>query len=141
MVDVMKIHHVGVAVAAIDEVLDDYVALGYAVGTRVVDDARRVDIAFVRNGDYVIELVAPAAADSPVDGLLKKVGPSPYHLCYVVDDMTAAVKHLRRSGYVRVTAPSPAPAIGYASVAFLHHRRVGLIELVELTAPDQGVVV
>ena len=128
----MRIHHVGVAVASIDEVLDDYVALGFTVGARVLDEGRRVDIAFVRNGDYVIELVAPAAPDSPVDGLLKKVGPSPYHLCYVVDDIASAVA-LRTSGYVRVTAPSPAPAIGYASVAFLHHRRVGLIELVELT--------
>ncbi len=137
----MRIHHVGVAVGSIDEVLDDYVALGYTVGARVLDEGRRVDIAFVRNGDYVIELVAPAAADSPVDGLLKKVGPSPYHLCYVVDDIAAAVRELRASGYVRVTAPSPAPAIGYAAVAFLHHRRVGLVELVELTDPAQGVVV
>lgn len=137
----MRIHHVGVAVASIDDVLEDYVALGYTVGTRVVDDERRVEIAFVRNGDYVVELVAPAAAGSPVDGLLKKVGPSPYHLCYVVDDIAAAVRALRSAGYVRITAPSPAPAIGYASVAFLHHRRVGLIELVELDDPDQGVVV
>lgn len=137
----MRIHHVGVAVASIDEVLDDYVALGYSVGARVLDEGRRVDIAFVRNGDYVIELVAPAAPDSPVDGLLKKVGPSPYHVCYVVDDIATTVRELRASGYVRVTAPSPAPAIGYASVAFLHHRRVGLIEVVELTDPAQGVVV
>ena len=137
----MRIHHVGVAVDSIDEVLDDYVALGYSVGARVHDEARRVGIVFVRNGDYVIELVAPAAPNSPVDGLLKKVGPSPYHLCYVVDDMASAVKKLRASGYVPVTPPSPAPAIGYALVAFLHHRRVGLIELVELQDVDQGVVV
>lgn len=137
----MRIHHVGVAVASIDDVLDDYVALGYEVGTRVVDDGRRVEIAFVRNGDYVIELVAPAGPESPVDGLLKKVGPAPYHLCYVVDDIAATVRELRAAGYVRITAPSPAPAIGYAAVAFLHHRRVGLIELVELNGPDQGVVV
>lgn len=136
----MRIHHVGVAVRSIDEVLDDYVALGYSVGTRALDEARRVDIAFVRNGDYVIELVAPAAPESPVDGLLTKLGPSPYHLCYVVDDMSVALRELRASGYVRVTAPSPAPAIGYASVAFLHHRRVGLIELVELQGEGQGVV-
>ena len=134
----MKIHHVGVAVHSIDEVLPDYIALGYAVSHRVVDEARRVDIAFVRNGDYVIELVAPAASESPVDGLLEKVGPSPYHLCYIVDDITSAMRELRGAGYVRVTAPSPAPAIGYAAVAFLHHRRVGLVELVELDDHPQG---
>jgi methylmalonyl-CoA/ethylmalonyl-CoA epimerase len=136
----MRVHHVGVAVASIDEVLDDYVALGYTLGSRVLDEGRKVDIAFVRNGDYVVELVAPASSGSPVDGLLKKVGPSPYHLCYVVEDIAAAVRELRSAGYVKVTAPSPAPAIGYAAVAFLHHRRVGLVELVELQDPSDGVV-
>lgn len=128
------------AVLSIDEVLDDYVTLGYVLGSRTVDDSRRVEIAFVRNGDYVLELVAPAAPESPVDGLLKKVGPSPYHVCYVVEDIASATRELRAAGYVRVTAASPAPAIGYAAVAFLHHKRVGLIELVELTEPGQGVV-
>ena len=58
-------------------------------------------------------------------------GTTPYHICYMVENMEAAVATLRSQRYVLVRKPEPAVAFDNRRVAFLYNKQVGLIEIVE----------
>ncbi len=132
----MKLHHVGFAVRELEPAEAAFAYLGHEIGERTPDAGRQVWISWAVKDGVRVELVAPLTAGSPIDGVLEKVGPGAYHLCYQVPDITAAIKDLRKRGYLPLSPPSPAPAIGGANVVFLYSRVLGLIELVEL--PDEG---
>lgn len=127
----MKIHHIGYTVKDIDTAMGDFVLLGYsAIGEKCLDDKRNIIIQFMRNGDYIIELVAPANDASPVTNILKKLGSTPYHVCYETDDIHASVAELKSAGFMVIAEPLEAPAIEIRKVAFLFKNAVGIIELV-----------
>lgn len=128
----MKVHHIGYAVKNLEQSIAAFEALGYSSGAITADAGRKIRIAFLRNGSECVELVAPDGDESPVDGVLKSIGPTPYHICYEVPDMESALAELQHSRWIVTKQAEPAPAIGGARVAFLYHRRVGMIELVEL---------
>lgn len=79
----------------------------------------------------LVELLSPADDKSPVVQILEKNGVTPYHICYSVDDLEEAIKSLRKLRYMVVSKPKPACAIENRRVAFLYHKDMGLIELVE----------
>lgn len=79
-----------------------------------------------------IELVAPQK-NSQIYPLLKNYRDSPYHICYVVENINSAIYELQILGYMMFREPVEAVAISAnAKVAFLMKRNVGMIELVEL---------
>ncbi|MDQ8021453.1 MAG: VOC family protein [Moraxellaceae bacterium] len=128
----MKVHHVGYAVADIDIALSDFLDLGFSpVGERCLDEHRHIHIQFMRNDDYVIELVAPANERSPVGNLLKKVGNTPYHFCYETPDLVASIDRLKGRGFIVLAEPAEAPAIEIRRVAFLFKTGTGIVELLE----------
>jgi methylmalonyl-CoA/ethylmalonyl-CoA epimerase len=59
------------------------------------------------------------------------VGVSPYHICYKVQDMEAAITMLRGQRFLLVSGPVAACAMQDRRVAFLFQKNTGLIELVE----------
>ena len=128
----MKVHHIGYAVKNLEQSISAFEALGYTAGEITADAGRHIRIAFLQNGSECVELVAPDGGETPVDGVLKSVGPTPYHICYEVPDLESALAELQQSRWIVTKQPEPAPAIGGAPVAFLYHRRVGMIELVEI---------
>lgn len=131
----MKIHHIGYAVHNIDDAIESFIVIGYELVSKTDDTLRKVVIAFVKNGDIVIELISPSDIDSPIDNILEKNGPSPYHICYEVPNIDDACKMLRKEGWVIIRKPALAPAInleGSAKVVFLYEKNMGLIELVEI---------
>ena len=129
---VFRIDHVGYAVRDMDLSRKQFEALGF-VGHREVieDETRNVRLLFMQLGDYTIELVAPLREGSPVDGYLKSVGPGTYHLCYAVDDIERQCAKLQQENYKVIVPPQPAVAMDNRKVAFLMHRDLGLIELLE----------
>lgn len=127
----MKIHHIGYAVEDMDKAKKYFVDLGYDVGVITNDETRKVEIAFAKNGEVVIELIAPQAPGSPVDNILGKNGPIPYHICYEVSNVDVACKEMKHKGWSVLRKPETAPAINGAKVAFLFNKSVGLIEIVE----------
>ncbi|MBQ3079371.1 MAG: VOC family protein [Clostridia bacterium] len=128
----MKIHHIGYLVKKIARAAEKFEKLGFcAVSDCVHDEARGIEILFMKNGETVIELVCPADPDSQVTGLVKRLGNTPYHICYETEDIEKDVEHLAQNGYVLVNPPQPAPAIDGKRVAFLMNGAIGLIELVE----------
>jgi methylmalonyl-CoA/ethylmalonyl-CoA epimerase len=129
----MKIHHIGYTVCDIVKSMEAFRDMGYSVGEVTVDDGRHVKIAFARMDGTLVELVSPIEGvdvRSPVDSILQKSGPTPYHICYEVDDLASAVQDMKRKGWTLLIKPSRAPALENRDVVFLYSPIVGLIELV-----------
>ncbi len=128
----MTIHHIGYLVKKLERARLAFEALGYGVEQETIrDEFRKVDIVFLSKDGYRIELVSPYAPDSVVSGLIARTGNAPYHVCYEVDDLDAAIERLRDARYVVSSEPAPAPACGGARVAFLVHPYLGMVELLE----------
>lgn len=134
----MRVHHIGYAVGDLDQATRLFVDLGYCrEGPVVCDEDRRVMIQFVRNGSYLVELLAALGDGSPVKGVLQRSGSGPYHICYACSDLGKATAMLIGQGYRKIEEPGQAVALGNARVAFFYHRQVGLLELLELNEQDR----
>ena len=130
----MKVHHIGYAVKDMQKAIHCFESLGYCMDEPVIDASRNITIVFARNGDACVELVAPCGSPNDVDGILKRTGASPYHICYEVKNVNQSIKELTKSGmgWMLVKQPAKALAIDGAKVAFLYSKNAGLIELVEI---------
>ena len=129
----MRVEHIGYAVKSIEKSRRSMSLLGWEFGEVVDDTDRNVAICFGRIGDSCVELVAPLnrAESSPVDEVLAKSGPTPYHICYESDDIEADLATLLGQRF-KITKPlAPAIAFGGRRVVFLYSLSVGLVEIVE----------
>ncbi|MBR4832515.1 MAG: VOC family protein [Butyrivibrio sp.] len=128
----MKIHHVGYLAKSIAKSEKKFLELGYEVERPTqFDEIRNINIEFLVNGDYRVELIEPMGEDSPMYPLLKRFKNSPYHFCYEVEDIDAAVKELEEKYYTVIQEPNVAPCIDGKKVVFLNNISMGIIELVE----------
>ena len=114
-----RIDHIGVAVVSIDDALDVYNALGLEVAHREEVPAQKVRTAFLPVGDSRIELLEPTAEDSPVAKFLLKRGPGVHHVCFLVDDIDAALADLASRGFRLLHGAAVRGADG-KRIAFLH---------------------
>ena len=130
----MKFHHIGVATHNIEKSISDFLLLGYEQhSTKIIfDPLQNVNLAFLSKSlEPTIELVAPVDRKSPVSGILKKSGTTPYHFCYEVLDIQLSTTYLRSKNFVIVTPPTEAIAFENRRVSFLYSTNMGLIELLE----------
>lgn len=135
MLDSFQFHHIGVAVKDIDATAAVYEGGGYKMSDIVFDPIQNVDICWLtKEGNPIVELLAPVDELSPVNKILEKNGVTPYHICYVVNDIKDAVAELRKEKYVMVSKPAEAVAFKGSKVAFMFNKNMGLIELVEAPA-------
>lgn len=86
----------------------------------------------MQNGNECIELVAQNGEKTPVDGVLKLNGATPYHICYEVQNIDGAIENLKKQKFIVMQKPAVAPAIQNCNVAFLYNKDIGMIELVEV---------
>ena len=129
----LKPSHIGYLVRDMEKATDQFRKLGYSVIRETVYDSfRDIDICFMENSGYVIELIVPRSEKSVVAKLAKKIGCSPYHICYHTADIDAAFTKMRESGFVPAEEKMPAPAIDNHDAAFFYHPQVGIVELVEM---------
>lgn len=136
----MKIEHVGYLCKDINKSIKAFLSLGYEQETAVFEDnvkdgdnkARNVNICFLRNGNYRVELVSPIDETSDVYATIKRQGEGPYHICYQVDDLESSVIELKQSGWMVLRRPAKAIAFNNNRVVFLFKAGVGTIELVEM---------
>jgi len=123
------------AVKDIDATAAIYKDGGYKMSEVVFDPFQNVNICWLtKKNAPIVELLAPVDEKSPVNKTLEKVGVSPYHCCYIVDDLDNSVSELRKQRYVMVSKPAEAVAFKGSRVCFLFNKNVGLIELVETPA-------
>lgn len=127
----MKIHHIGYLVQDINNAICAFRG-GVLVKQPIFDEERLVDIAFVKVGETLIELVAPRAGCSDIGNGIKKLKNTPYHLCFECDCIERTVEELISDGCMLVKEPQPAIAIDGQQVAFLYSAAIGLFEVVEM---------
>ena len=129
----MKVHHIGYLVKNISKTEKKFLELGYEVESPTkFDEIRNIDIEFLVNGDYRVELIEPKGEESPMYPLLKRYKNTPYHLCYEVENIDEAIAELQDKHYTVIQEPNIAPCIEDKKVAFLNNISMGIIELVEM---------
>ena len=124
------LHHVGCAVASIEEGLKPYRdAMGFSRISDVITVASQsVRVCFVETAPGVfMELVEPTADDSPVTGFLKRRQHF-YHVCYSVPDVLATVEELESKGFRRLST-FDSEAFDGTPCAFLLSPEMALVEL------------
>ncbi|MBP5622221.1 MAG: VOC family protein [Thermoguttaceae bacterium] len=127
----MHIDHIGYAVEDLDNSKKALETLGFSFEPAIEDVDRKIRIAFGELDGYRVELVAPASENSPVSTLLKKVGPTPYHLCYLSENIETDVDELIKQRFKVLIPPAPAVAFGGRRVVFMYSLAIGIVEIVE----------
>jgi methylmalonyl-CoA/ethylmalonyl-CoA epimerase len=119
-VEARGIHHVGLAVADLDEAVSTYERLfGGRLEHRVRVDDQGVEAASVRVGSGRVELLAPLGDDTPVGKFLAKRGPGMHHVAYEVEDVRVFLRELAGHGVELIDA-EPRRGMFGLEVAFVH---------------------
>jgi methylmalonyl-CoA/ethylmalonyl-CoA epimerase len=119
-VEARGIHHVGVAVADLDEAVRTYERLfGGRLEHRARVEDQGVEAASMRVGDSRVELLAALGDDTPVGKFIAKRGPGMHHLAYEVDDVESALADLTEQGAKLIDA-APREGLFGLEVAFVH---------------------
>ena len=114
------IHHVGVAVADLDEAVRTYERLfGGRLEHRARVEGQGVEAASIRIGESRVELLAALGDDTPVGKFIANRGPGLHHLAYEVDDVASALADLAEQGAELIDA-EPREGLFGLEVAFVH---------------------
>jgi len=128
-----RIHHVGIAVADLDESIGLYrAALGAELVHRARNEKEGLEAAFLRVGDGELELMAALREDSPVGKFVAKRGPGIHHVAYAVTDIAKALADARAAGLELIDA-EPRMGMHGSRIAFVHPKSLNgvLTEFVE----------
>jgi len=130
---ISHIDHIGIAVSSLENVIPFYEkGLGIPVKETEELPDKHLKVAFIPVGDTRIELLEPTSEASTVHTFLQKRGEGIHHIAYHVDDIEAAIAHLKEMGY-RLLSDTPEIGAGGSKIVFLHPKSSFgvLIELVE----------
>jgi methylmalonyl-CoA epimerase len=112
--------HVGIAVRDLPAALAFYRdALGLEVEAAEDVAAQHVRAHFIPAGASALELLEGTAPDSPIAKFIEKRGPGLHHITLRVDDIAAALVHVKARG-VRLIDETARPGAEGALVAFIH---------------------
>lgn len=130
--------HVGIAVGDLQASLAFFRdVLGLQVESSEDVASQHVRATFVSTGQSSLELLEATAPLSPIAKYLEKRGPGVHHVALRVDDIDAAIQHLRSRG-VRLIDETARPGAEGALVAFIHPSAAHGV-LVELKQPAPKV--
>ena len=117
---VRGIHHLGVAVADLDEAVETWERLFDAsVEHRDSLESQGVDAVSLRVGDSRIELLMPTGEDTPVGRFLARRGPGMHHVALATDDINGALRDLDAAG-AQLIDQIPRQGLYGLEVAFVH---------------------
>jgi len=131
----LRPHHFGMSVSDLDAAIEWFRdVLGFELDRKEDFLAESgIHIAFVRNGDFFVELFHHDRAQqaSPERSLpdddLRTLGNK--HMCFRVADMAAMLEHLDATGVTVVLGPIEAPG---AVACFIHGPDAALVELIQV---------
>jgi len=130
--------HVGIAVSDLQASLAFFRdVLGLHVEASEEIGSQRVRATFLNTGPSTFEMLEATAADSPIAKFIEKRGAGMHHVALRVDDIDAALAHLRSRG-IRLIDEKPRPGAEGALVAFIHPSAAHGV-LVELKQPAPKV--
>jgi methylmalonyl-CoA/ethylmalonyl-CoA epimerase len=87
-------------------------------GTEEVAE-QKVKVAMLQVGESKIELLEPTGPDSPIAKFLEKNGPGIHHVAYEVEDIEAAIAHMKEQG-ARMIDEQPRNGAHGTRIAFVH---------------------
>jgi methylmalonyl-CoA epimerase len=128
-----EIDHVGIAVEDLEAAVEHYrLTFGLEPAHRERVESQGVEEVLFAVGNARIQLLGALGPDTPVGTFLRTRGPGLHHVAYRVDDLAAALGHLREQG-VRLVDEEPRPGSEGTSIAFVHPKAMGgvLVELVQ----------
>lgn len=130
----MKIHHVGFLTKNLKKSEAEFLKLGYEIELPAkFDSIRKINVSFLVNGNYRLELIEPVDKDSPLYPLLKHYKNTPYHFCYESETFYEDIKRFSENGYSVIDEPKIAPCLLYNGggnkVCFLVNPSSGIVEL------------
>lgn len=132
-IELVEIDHVGIAVPDLHVAVEEYRRLlGVEPSHRErVEDQGVEEVLFPVGSSYV-QLLGALGPDTPVGRFLETRGPGLHHIAYRVDDVSAALDHLRAEG-ARLVDEHPRPGSRDTLIAFVHPSSMGgvLVELVQ----------
>jgi methylmalonyl-CoA/ethylmalonyl-CoA epimerase len=142
-VGLLRIDHVGVAVADLDAAITFY---EQSFGMRCVHQETNTDQG-VREAMLAVgsdpaggrvQLLAPIGPDSPIARFLDRNGPGVQQVAYTVADVDATCAALRGRG-LRLLYDTPRRGTAGSRINFVHPKDAGgvLVELVELAKTDE----
>lgn len=130
--------HVGIAVSDLQASLAffrDVLGLQVAMSEEIA--SQKVRAHFVSTGQSTLEVLEATAPDSPIAKYLEKRGPGMHHVALRVDNIDAALAHLKSRG-IRLIDEQARPGAEGALVAFIHPSAAHGV-LVELKQPAPKV--
>jgi methylmalonyl-CoA/ethylmalonyl-CoA epimerase len=132
-IELTDVDHVGIAVPDLEVAIEEYRRLlGVEPSHRErVEDQGVEEVLFAVGSSY-IQLLGALGPDTPVGRSLASRGPGLHHVAYRVDDLVAALEHLRAEG-AHLVDDAPRPGSRDTLIAFVHPRSMGgvLVELVQ----------
>ena len=138
-----RFHHVGVVVESIERAASFWAAqLGVLPRSPVVHDPiQKVNVQFLAaKGDRTsVELIEPAAPDSPVLNALRQGG-GMNHICFEVENIEEHISAARNNGGIVVVPPVQATAFENRRIAFVYYRGIGLVEFLQAENRNQSLV-
>ena len=134
-IGLLRIDHVGIAVADLDAAIEFYQRV---FGMRCVhveensEQGVREAMLAIGDGPDRIQLLAPMGPDSTIAKFLDRNGPGVQQVAYTVADLDAACAALRERG-VRLLYEAPRRGTAGSRINFVHPKDAGgvLVELVE----------
>ena len=117
---VRGIHHLGIAVADLDEAVETWGRLfGAQVERRDSLESQGVDAVSLLVGESRIELLAPTGGDTPVGRFLARRGPGMHHVALETEDIEGMLRELDAAG-AQLIDQSPRRGLYGLEVAFVH---------------------
>jgi len=136
-VELLRIDHVGIAVADLDKAIEFYAAtFGLRCVHQETNQEQGVREAMLAVGPDAVgprlQLLAPARPDSAIAKFLDRSGPGLQQLAYTVRDVEATSAALRSRG-LRLLYDQPRRGTAGSRINFVHPKDAGgvLVELVE----------
>ncbi len=127
-----SLHHVGIAVARLDEAVEKYRAMGFSVSPPATVESESVRLAFVMEGETRLELLESLRPDGVIARFIAKRGEGMHHVAFSVPDIRRSMVDLRAKGF-DVIDEAPRRGHGGRLVAFIHPKSLHgvLLELVQ----------
>lgn len=131
---IKELDHIGIAVKDLEKAIETYTKLlGVNVDHREKLPERKLEVAFLKIGNVMLELICPTSEESVVHKFLESKGDGLHHLCFKTDDVERTAEELKSQSFR--LAQSPAKGAHGRIVAFLHPQECHgvLIELAQKT--------
>jgi len=134
---ILRLDHIGIAVKDLEEALRSWEGgLGLPADHRETVPDQAVRTAFLPVGDTHVELLESLTPEGPIGRFIARRGEGIHHLCFLVDDLEAALAACRQAGMALIDE-TPRDGAHGRRVVFVHPKSTHGV-LIELSQKQEG---